>query len=398
MKDGPIVTLKKGREKSLLRHHPWVFEGAVAKVTGHLEPGCTVDVVSADGCRLGQGAWSPASQIRVRMWTFGADETVGTAFFHRRIAEAIRLRSSMGPEPLGCRLVHAEADGLPGLVVDRYADFLVVQALSAGADFWKPVVVDLLAELVPCRGIFERSDADVRLKEGLAPQKGLLKGQPPPAMVDIVEGPCVYGVDIINGHKTGFYLDQRDNRRRVASLSGGRTVLNCFAYTGAFAVACLVAGAARVTNVDSSGPALALAIGQMDRNGLDPGMAESINGDVFAVLRRFRDDGRRFDLVILDPPKFAESRRHLDKAARGYKDINLLGFKLLNPGGLLATFSCSGLMPPDLFQKIVADAALDAGCTAQIIDRLGPPADHPVALNFPEGDYLKGLICQAIED
>lgn len=394
MKDKPIVTLKKTREKALLRHHPWVFEGAVAKVSGRPEPGQTVDVVSAEGRFLGQGAWSPASQIRVRMWTFDDKAAVDTAFLHRRLAAAVRGRASMGPEPLGCRLVHAEADGLPGLVVDRYADFLVIQALSAGAEFWKQVVVELLAELVPCRGIFERSDADVRLKEGLKPQKGLLHGQAPQALVEIAEGSWRFGVDIANGHKTGFYLDQRDSRRAVAALSAGKTVLNGFAYTGAFAVACLSAGAARVTNVDSSAPALDLALGQLERNGLEPALVETVQGDVFAVLRRFDDAGRRFDLVILDPPKFVESRRHLDKAARGYKDINRLGFKLLAPGGLLATFSCSGLMPPDLFQKIVADAALDAGATAQIIGRLGPPPDHPVALNFPEGDYLKGLICR----
>jgi len=394
----PMVTLKKGREKSLLRRHPWVFEGAVAKVAGHPESGQTVDVISAEGRFLGQGAWSPSSQIRVRMWTFHPAETVDEAFLHRRLAVAIRQRATMGTEPLGCRLVHAEADGLPGLIVDRYAGFLVIQALSAGAEFWKPVIVDLLAELVPCRGIFERSDAGVRFKEGLAPQRGILIGQGPPALVEIAEGPCRFGVDIANGHKTGFYLDQRDNRRAVAALSAGKTVLNAFAYTGAFTVACLAAGAVRVTNVDSSGPALALALDQLSRNGLAQNQVETVNGDVLAVLRHFCEEGRRFDLVILDPPKFVESRSHLNKAARGYKDINRLGFKLLGEGGRLATFSCSGLMPPDLFQKIVADAALDAGATAQIVGRLGPPPDHPVAFNFPEGDYLKGLICRVTGD
>ncbi len=287
--------------------------------------------------------------------------------------------------------MHAESDGLPGLHVDRYGEFLVVQILSAGIEKWRDEIVTALVDAVAPRGIYERSDADVREKEGLEPRTGPMMGEEPPELVEIVEGACRFLVDVRRGHKTGFYLDQRENRLRVGDAAPGREILNAFAYTGAFAVHALVAGAARVTNVETSGDALELASRNAERNGIDPARVEHVEGDVFKMLRRYRDEARTFDVVILDPPKFAESKAILDRAARGYKDINLLALKLLRPGGTLFTFSCSGLMPPDLFQKIVADAALDARRDAWIVRRLAQAPDHPVALTFPEAGYLKGL-------
>ncbi len=389
------LVLKPGREKSLLRRHPWIFSGAVARVAGSPGPGETVAVAAAGGAILGLAAYSPHSQIRARMWTFTPAGDVDAGFFRDRIETALAMRRTWGeqPEPAGLRLVHGENDGLPGLIVDRYADFVVCQFLTAGVEAWRQMIVDVLVELTGCRGVFERSDADVRAKEGLEPRTGLLAGGEPPELVEIREGDCRFLVDVRQGHKTGFYLDQRENRAEAACLAAGREVLNCFCYTGGFGIAALKGGAARVVQLDSSGPSLALAARHGELNGLDPGRLEHVEGDAFAVLREFRRQGRTFDLVVLDPPKFVEGRLHLNRAARGYKDINLQAFGLIRPGGLLLTFSCSGLLEADLFQKIVADAALDAGRQARIIGRLGQAADHPVALNFPEGTYLKGLVC-----
>lgn len=409
------VTLRPGRDASLIRHHPWIFSGAVASLDGSAEPGDTVDVRSADGRLLGRGAWSPASQIRVRMWTFDPDEEVGPALLRARIERAVACRLPADPEPTGRRLVHAESDGLPGVIVDRYGEFLVCQLLSAGAERWKEELVDALRQTLAPAGIWERSDADVRTKEGLPARAGHLWGEEPPELIEITEGPCRHLVDPRKGHKTGFYLDQRRNRAELAELvvvgalgssealgsrPAGARVLNCFAYTGAFGHAVLAAagdsGAVeRVTHVESSAEALELLERTARLNGFAPEAVEAVEGNVFSILRGFRAEERRFDLVILDPPKFAESKRRLDAAARGYKDINLLAFQLLAPGGLLATFSCSGALQPDLFQKIVADAALDAGRDARILRHLGQADDHPVALSFPEGRYLKGLVCRA---
>ena len=327
---------------------------------------------------------------------FDATETIDPDFFSSRLSRALALRRYLtAREPLdACRLVNAEADGLPGMIVDRYADFLVCQFLSAGAEFWKGTILDALRTLVPAAGIYERSDADVRAKEGLASCRGPLSGREPPEVVEIREGTFRFLVDIRQGHKTGFYLDQRQNRALSAGYAPGAEVLNCFAYTGAFGVHALGSGAAALTNVESSASALELSRRSLLRNGLDSGRVEQVASDVFQTLRLYRDSGRRFDLIILDPPKFADSRSQLPRASRGYKDINLLAFKLLRPGGVLFTFSCSGLMPPELFQKIVADAALDAGCHAQVLGRLDQSADHVMSLNFPEGRYLKGLICR----
>jgi 23S rRNA (cytosine1962-C5)-methyltransferase len=312
------------------------------------------------------------------------------------VREARALRDAMGcanTEAGAVRLVNAESDGLPGVVVDRYADVVVCQFLSAGAERWREAIVDaLMSESAPS-AVYERSDADVRQKEGLEPRAGLLRGSEPPKHVEIREGPCRHLVDVRTGHKTGFYLDQRDNRTALRSLVAGKEVLNCFSYTGAFALHALVAGAAHVTNLDSSAAALELAEQQSLLGEIEAGRMEQIEADAFVQLRRFRDSRRSFDVIVLDPPKFAESKAQVERAARGYKDVNLLAFKLLRPGGLLMTFSCSGAIGPDLFQKIVADAALDARRDARIVGQLRQAPDHPVALAFPEGLYLKGLLC-----
>ena len=391
------VRLKPGRDKSLKRRHPWVFSGAIGSVEGDVPAGDTVEVMSAEGASFGHGAYSPASQIAVRMWSFARDEKVDADFLAARVAKAVaRRQGEAAREANGDnaqRLINAESDGLPGLIVDRYADFLVCQMRSAGAERWRDEIVAALAAAVPHRGMWERSDTGARAKEGLEPRTGLLAGEEPPELVEIAEGPCRFLVDVRAGHKTGFYLDQRDNRALVAAHARGREVLNAFAYTGAFGVQALAGGAAKVTNVESAPGLLALAARHISHNGLDEAAVEDIEGDVAQVLRRFRDSRREFDLIVLDPPKFAESSSQVPAASRGYKDINLLAFKLLRPGGLLFTFSCSAHVRPELFQKIVADAALDAGREARILQRLAQPADHPVALSFPEAGYLKGLVC-----
>ncbi len=378
----------------MLRRHPWIFSGAVAEVIGQPESGDTVGIQAADRTPLAVGAYSPQSQIVVRVWDFEGATLITPDFFRGRLERALSMRKILSAPGAAGRLVNAESDGFPGLVVDRYDDFLVCQFLSAGAERWKSEVAALLQELAPCQGIYERSDVDVREKEGLPLVTGVLAGSAPGDLLEIEEGGCRFWVDVKRGHKTGFYLDQRENRTVVGELARGREVLNCFAYTGSFGVYALRGGASRVTNVETSAPSLELAHRNLELNGLDPALAENVEGDVFQVLRRYRDARRQFDLIVLDPPKFAESHSQIERATRGYKDINLLAFKLLRPGGLLATFSCSGLVTPDLFQKVVAGAALDAGTDAQILRRLSQSPDHPVALNFPEGEYLKGLICR----
>ena len=388
------VILKKGRERSLLRLHPWVFSGAVQRTEGTLKLGETVDVFSNDGQLLGRGAYSPASQIRVRIWTFDESETVDEEFFRKRIQAAINLRESLElPEQTSAfRLISAEADGLPGLVVDQYDDFLVCQFLSAGAEHWKTTIVDQLKALTGVNNIYERSDVDVRQKEGLEQARGLLSGDTPPAVLGIEEKDVKFFVDIVNGHKTGFYLDQRENRQLVRSHSRGKDVLNCFAYTGGFGLAALKGGARQVTNVEDVAGLVEMIDRNVELNQFDKDRCTNLKADVFKLLRRFEKEGRKFDVIVLDPPKFAESQAHLARASRGYKDINLLAFKLLRPGGLLFTFSCSGLMKMDLFQKIVADAAIDSGRDARIVQWLRQAGDHPVKLCIPETMYLKGLL------
>jgi 23S rRNA (cytosine1962-C5)-methyltransferase len=384
------IILKPGREKSLKRRHPWVFSGAVAKLPA-VEAGETVEVCAAGGEVLAVAACNPQSQIVGRVWDWQA-RAIDAAFFLDRVTRAVTLRDRLLPDCAALRLVHAESDGLPGVVIDRYGDVVVIQLSSAGAMRWRDAIVDAVEAAVKPKTIFERSDADVLALEGLQPQIGLLRGAPPPPDLVLEDAGAKFEIDVPHGHKTGFYLDQRANRLRLRELAAGCEVLDCFAYSGGFTINALKGGAARVTAVDSAGPALALLRRNAILNGLPA--PDCIEGDVFQVLRTLRDQARRFDLIVLDPPKFAPTAAHAEKAARAYKDINLLGFKLLKPGGLLFTFSCSGGVSRELFQKIVAGAALDAGVDAQIVSQLSAGADHPVALSFPEGEYLKGLICR----
>lgn len=390
------ITLVKNREHSLQRRHPWIFSGAIATTAGEPASGETVAVFASDGTPLGLGAWSPDSQIRVRMWSFDpAVEVIDAAFFEQRLAQALAARAALKLDGNALRLVNAESDGLPGLVVDRYGDFLVCQFTAAGVEFWKQTIVALLKNMSPCAGVFERSDADVRSREGLLPATGLLAGDEPPAQITIRECACRFLVDVRQGHKTGFYLDQRVNRGVVAAYAAGADVLNAFAYTGGFGVAAGVAGAKSVAHVDLSASALELARANTALNGLDALPTEFLEGNVFDVLRKFRDARRTFDLIVLDPPKFVDAKAHVMAACRGYKDINLLGLKLLRPGGILATFSCSGLVTRELFHKVVADAAVDAHRDVQILAHLGQAPDHPEGVCFEEGLYLKGLLCRA---
>lgn len=389
------VILEKGREKSLQRRHPWIFSGAIKQVEGKPARGETVDIAGAGNEWLARGSYSPDSQITVRAWTFDKDENIDRDFFRRKIVQALEFRQKLagiGTDFTAYRIIAAEADGLPGLIVDRYGDYLVAQFLASGVELHKPLIVELLAELTACKGIYERSDVAVRLKEGLAETAGLLYGEEPPEKIEIREHAQKFHVDVRQGHKTGFYLDQRDNRDYLYRHAAGKTVLNCFAYTGGFGVAAALGGAAMVTNVDTSAPMLALGSENMQLNGIDEKCYENIEADVFCLLRKFRAEGRKFDIIVLDPPKFADAKNHMDKACRGYKDIAILGFQLLNPGGQLYTFSCSGLMMPELFLKITADAALDAGIDAHIIKRFSQAPDHAVSLHFPESQYLKGLL------
>ncbi|MBE0613302.1 MAG: class I SAM-dependent methyltransferase [Burkholderiales bacterium] len=389
-----LLILKPGREKSLLRRHPWIFSGAVARVQGDPGPGDTVAVRAGGGEFLAWAAYSPASQIRARVWSWDEGTPVDGDLLRARmrLAIAARERLLLPEESDALRLVHGESDALPGVVVDRYGEVAVLQVLNAGAERWRGELADAVRELTGCACVYERSDADVRGLEGLAVRSGLLHGTLPAAGAQMREHGIVYGVDVAAGHKTGFYLDQRDNRKRVGALARGRDVLNCFCYTGGFTLNALAGGANSVLSVDSSAEALALARDNLQRNDLEAARAEWQDADVFKQLRVLRDQGRSFDLIVLDPPKFAPTAAFVEKAARGYKDINLLALKLLRPDGLLASFSCSGGVSPDLFQKIVAGAALDAGVDASIVGRFEGAADHPVLLSFPEGEYLKGLL------
>lgn len=390
------IILKPKREDSLLRKHPWVFSGAVAKIEGRPEPGETVDIYSSKGSWLGRGGYSPKSQICVRVWTFREEEQIDNSFFRSRLEKAIQRRQQWidAVHTTAYRLVNAESDGLPGLIVDRYGDYAVLQFLSRAADRWRDTIVTELAALLPLTGYYERSDVKSRAKEGLEQQSGTLMGAEPPELVPIVENGIRFQVDIRQGHKTGLYLDQRENRAALIPFCRDREVLNAFSYSGGFGLAALSGGASRVVNIDTSSQTLELASANAELNGFDMSRMENITGDVFAELRRLRAEEQQFDVIVLDPPKFAENSRQVIKAARGYKDINRVAMQLLRPGGYLFTFSCSGHVIPALFQKIVADAALDAGCDIQIIRQLGQAADHPVLTTFPEGWYLKGLICR----
>ncbi|MEK8044785.1 MAG: 23S rRNA (cytosine(1962)-C(5))-methyltransferase RlmI [Burkholderiales bacterium PBB6] len=388
-----VIRLREGKDRSLQRGHPWVFAGSVEK--GKADAGETVRIDTHDGRFLAWGAFSPESQIRVRAWSRDEAERIDAAFFQRRIAAAVAMRQRLNIASNGMRLVHGEADGLPGLVVDRYDDILSVQFLSAGSERWKPVIADALVAATGCTRLYERSDVGVRQLEGLAPAKGWLRGDGS-TVVTLREHDLQLTVDVEEGHKTGYYLDQRENRALFARLVrqfGCKTVLNCYSYTGGFSVAALMGGATDVTSVDSSGPALERASAHVALNGFDAdGIHHTLDADVNGTLRRFLEEGRTFDAIVLDPPKFAPSAAHADRASRAYKDINRLGLKLLNPGGLLLTFSCSGGISADLFHKIVAGAGNDAGVDGYLLQRLEAAPDHPTTLCFPEGEYLKGLV------
>jgi 23S rRNA (cytosine1962-C5)-methyltransferase len=387
------LILRPGREKALKRRHPWIFSGAVARVEGEPASGDSVEVWSSAGEFLAVAAYSPLSQIRARVWDWH-NRVIDGDFFRERITRALNQRAGLPAESAAnaVRLVHGESDGLPGIVADAYGDTVVLQLTSAGAERWREEIADALQQATGAVRVWERSDADVRELEGLAPRCGPLRGTPPPQTIVVREHGLEFQVELESGHKTGFYLDQRDNRRALRAIATGCDVLDCFAYTGGFTINALAGGARAVTAVESSGAALDLARANAELNGLPA--AEWIEGDVFQRLRQFRDQSRKFDLIVLDPPKFAPTAAHAERASRAYKDINLLAFKLLTPGGALMTFSCSGGVSADLFHKIVAGAALDAGANARIGGWLHAAPDHPVALNFPEGEYLKGLLCR----
>ncbi|MDP2882184.1 MAG: class I SAM-dependent rRNA methyltransferase [Azonexus sp.] len=391
------LILLPGKERSAFKHHPWLFAGSVGRLEGRARPGDTVEVLADNLRPLGRAAYSPKSQIRARFWTFDAEESIDDAFFKRRVAAAVALRQSL-PElrgQQGLRLIHAESDGLPGVIADQYGDTVVVQLTSAGADKWRNAIVAGLVKATGCARVYERSDSDVRGLEGLGPTTGWLHGEAPKTPLSIDENGVRLAIDIAGGHKTGFYLDQRENRALLGQLSAGKDVLNCFCYTGGFSLQALAGGAKSVLSIDSSGPALAQAQANLALNPTLPAeRAQWQEADVFQALRDFRKAGKLFDLIVLDPPKFAPSAAHADRAAKAYKDINILGCRLLKPGGLLMTYSCSGGVGLEMFQKIIADSALDAGRSARIVRRLSGAADHPVALNFPEGEYLKGLLVQ----
>lgn len=388
------VILKPGREKSLLRRHPWIFSGAIYHADENIASGSTVDLLSSDKQFLARVSYSPTSQIRARTWTF-EDEVIDREFFRKRIRSAIRSRDTWNLEPDtdSYRLIYAESDGIPGLIVDRYNDVLVLQSLTAGSEYWKETLANLLFEETGLSTIYERSDADVRELEGLEPKVGLLCGSLSTSHYPIIENKLKFIVNLQSGHKTGYYLDQRKNRLRVREFAKEKDVLDCFCYTGGFTVNALAGGAKSVLSVDSSADALELCKENIALNNLPVDRHTPLEGDIFQLLRKFRDENRSFDMIILDPPKFAPTSAQAEKAARGYKDINLLAFKLLRPGGILVTFSCSGGIDAGLFQKIIAGAALDAGVDAQIVEHLSQGPDHPVSLHFPEGTYLKGLVC-----
>ncbi len=392
----PSLYLKPSREKAIERRHPWIFSGAVERVDEGVKAGETVAVRSTGGDWLAWAAYSPQSNIRARIWGYEESEAVGAQMFTRRLRVAIerRLRLGISARTDAYRLVHGESDGIPGLIVDRYADVLVAQFLSAGVEYWKQSICHILIELTGCQNVYERSDLDIRKLEGLPEWAGVLYGKEPEQPILIEENGLKFYVDIQSGQKTGFYLDQRFNRQWLRMRAMDCSVLNCFCYTGGFSVYALAGGASSVLSVDSAAEALRLADENIKLNGFSGCDISMVEADVFHYLRDLRDRNRKFDIIILDPPKFAPTAAQAERAARGYKDINLLAFKLLNPGGLLFTFSCSGGISADFFQKVVMGAALDAGVNANIVTRFAQDCDHPVSLYFPEGSYLKGFEIQ----
>ncbi len=391
------ITLAQGREKSLLRRHPWIFSRAIEHEDKDIKSGETIDVFSSTGTWLARASYSPVSQIRARVWSFDEKDQINESFFEKKIKAAKARRDELiaQRELSAYRLIDAESDGIPGLIADVYNNWIVLEILSAGSDAFKKDITEALKKVFPGFNIYERSDVSVRRKEGLKERKGVIFGEEPPEQIEISENNGVkILVDIKNGHKTGYYLDQRDNRRSLSKYCKGKKVLNCFCYTGGFALYALKGGASSVWNVDVSEPALNIGKQNIMLNHLDIGRVKTVKADVFKFLRKMVEEKQTFDVIVLDPPKFIESKSQVVSGSRGYKDINLLAFKLLSPGGILQTYSCSGLMTPDLFQKIVADAALDAGRNGHIIEHLAQASDHPVSLPCPETFYLKGLTVQ----
>jgi 23S rRNA (cytosine1962-C5)-methyltransferase len=388
------VIVKPEREDAVKRRHPWLFSGSVAKIEGKVQPGDIVDVVSQDGTWLARGFVNPQSEVPVRIATWKPDERLDEEWLWNRLQQAWQRRKQLGiPDQTDAfRLVYAESDFLPGVIADCYADFVVVQIYTPAMDKWRDLLADFLMELLKPKGVFERSDFDTRLREKLLPRVGPIKGEPPPERVTITEHGLKFLVDVWRGHKTGFYLDQRENRLRSEPYLKGERVLNAFSYTGSFAVYALRAGANHVINLDTSAEALRLAEENATINGF-AGAVQSLEGNAFQVLRKFRDEGEQFDAIILDPPRFAPTKATVPNALRGYKDINWLAMRLLKPDGFLVTFSCSGMVSPEMFQQVLFEAALDAKREVLIIERLSQSRDHPILLNFPESEYLKGFVC-----
>lgn len=393
------LILKKGKERSLLRRHPWVYDTAVQKLSGKPANGETVCVRNADKRFLAWAAYSEASTLRARCWSFDENEMINRDWIAAKIEKALAARAHLFERTSAVRVIFGEADQLPGLVVDRYGDWFVTQFQAAGVEAWREDIADILMQQPGIKGIFDRSDAATRHREGLTERVETLRGQEPPQEIEVIEDGVRYGVDVRKGHKTGFYIDQRESRLLAQRLAAefkrrhgrGMRALNCFCYTGGFSLALLAGGAAEVVSVDSSEEALAMAARNAARNGFNDERAQWVQADVFEYLRRAREAGETFDLVILDPPKFASSHRHIDRAARAYKDINLNGLRLVAPGGDLLTFSCSGAMDVDLFQKVIAGAVIDSKREAWLVARLGAGCDHPLMMTCPEGEYLKGL-------
>jgi 23S rRNA (cytosine1962-C5)-methyltransferase len=394
----PSVILKKGKERLIHSKHPWIFSGAVEKIENVKQNGETVVVKSLDGKELALGAISLHSQIAVRIWSFDVNQKIDEDFFSKRIQSAIELRNKIinYNQTNVYRVINSESDLIPGLITDVYGDFAVCQFLSSGAEFWKDKIIEILKQKLKVQNIYERSDTDSRSKEKLEERIGVLSGNEPPDLVEVIENNLKFLVDIKSGHKTGFYIDQRDNRKTLSDFARDKSVLNCFSYTGGFSIYAHSSMAKSITNIESSSTALNILSKNFSVNNYSSDKVENIEGDVFQVMRKFRDERRTFDLVILDPPKFADSASQINKAARGYKDINLLAMKILNPGGFLFTFSCSGHITQDLFRKIVDDAAIDSGRSVKFIIQLTQSADHPVLSSFPEGLYLKGLVCEVV--
>ncbi|MCB0193308.1 MAG: class I SAM-dependent methyltransferase [Anaerolineae bacterium] len=390
------VILKKNREKSVINKHPWLFSGAISRLEGDPESGDVVDVWNSKARFVARGIYNKKSQISVRLLTWNPNDPIDEDFWRRRISRAVagRLALKQDQSTNAYRIVYSEADGVPGFIADLYGTWLVVQFLSFAAEKNRKIILNTLLDLVEPQGIYERSDTEGREKEGLVPVTGPVWGEIPPDLIEIIENGLTFQVDVKLGHKTGFYLDQRENRMKTTQYFAGKEVLNAFAYTGAFSVYAARGGATRVINVDSSERSLQIAENNMLRNGFNGREDVYSAADVFDVLRAYREARWKFDVIILDPPKFAHNKRSVEKATHGYKDINLLAMKLLKRGGILITFSCSGVVSADLFQKVLFGASVDAGRTVQIIERLSQGSDHPVLLTCPESEYLKGLVCR----